>query len=190
MDEAAIVYNVAKRASGRWADIGCHTGWSSMHIWAGCDDIVECVDPMLVVAEFKARFYENVGLPLEPTLCMPWLCTSQHFFELQPPHIRFKGVLIDGDHEPSKPLEDAYNAHSRLEPSGVIMLHDGTGQPVREAVQYLMDHGYHCRIYFTPHILFLCWREGFTPPNHTPDQAIASLDWQARMPEFDLSRME
>lgn len=211
-DEAAILYNVARSLPpGDWLDIGCHTGWTTRHIAAahpfdGFDldgsarsakalesNYVHWVDPMLSVPGFSERFAENGGEtmkhPGEP------LCgTSQEIFARGPwfyfPGNRYRGVVIDGDHEPGKPLEDAQNSAAHLAADGVILLHDFIGQPVREAVTWLLDHGFHARIYWTPHMVACCWRGDFQPPDHVPDPRIVAEDLPARMPDFDFSRCE
>jgi hypothetical protein len=104
---------------------------------------------------------------------------------------RFYGVLVDGDHEPGKPLEDALNAARHLSETGAIIFHDGIGAPVREAVTALIDRGLHARVYWTPHIVFCCWRGDFKPVDHIGDPAI---DWTyhkaAMSKDFDFSRCE
>lgn len=120
----------------------------------------------------------------------------------------FQGVVIDGDHEPGKPLEDAINAHSVLADTGVIMFHDFIGAPVREAVTWLMDHhpdcasfggpayecdcgrGFKARVYWTPHMVACCWRGDFTPPDHVGDPRI---NWAPHIhqmkKDFDFRRL-
>ena len=102
---------------------------------------------------------------------------------------KFTGVVIDGDHEPGKPLEDAKNAMRHLADTGVILFHDGLGRPVREAVTWLLDQGFKARVYWTPHVVFACWRGDFTPPEHDADPRI---DWSAHRREmwadFDFGR--
>lgn len=102
----------------------------------------------------------------------------------------FTGVVIDGDHSEGKPQEDAENAARHLAETGVILFHDGIGRPVREAVTWLMDNGFKARIYFTPHIVFVCWRGDFTPPDHQRDELI---NWAPHIKEmskdFDFRRL-
>ncbi len=191
-DEAAILYNVAQRSpfDSQWADIGSHTGWTTAHIMAAgprCPGI----DPMYMNAEFIERFDDNV---MESTgrLSNPFGETSAAFFTGKyvgtgMPRV---GWCIDGDHEPGVPLADAKGAAAHLADPGVIIFHDFIGQPVREAVTWLMDQGFHCRVYLTPHMVALCWRGDFTPPDHVPDPFIVSQGLPARCPDFDWSRVE
>ncbi len=188
-DEAAILYNVAARVGGDWLDIGCHTGWTSKHINAATDCEVNAVDPMLALGEFACRFECNTGFPKH----WEWPITSEKLFRSfggAAPEMRWCGIVIDGDHEPGVPLADAKGAAAHLADPGVIIFHDFIGQPVREAVTWLMDQGFHCRVYLTPHMVALCWRGDFTPPDHVPDPFIVSQDLPARCPDFDWSRVE
>ena len=184
-DEAAILYRSACRIHTltRFAlDIGAHTGWTTAHIAAAALRVA-AVDPMLSVKEFQNRFKKNLRGWEYWVAAHP--VTSQQYFEKRhaSDEPQFSLVCIDGDHEPGKPLEDAKNAVEVLDPDGVILLHDGTGQPVREAVTWLMKNGFEARIYWTPHIVFACWRPefGFNPVVHTPD---LTINWTAHRREM------
>ena len=149
---------------------------------------------------FRDRFFENCGWPGQPG----WM-TSREWFGfldglhnyagfgrayLKQPYPNYVLVVIDGDHEPGMPLEDARNAAAHLAPTGVIMLHDGVGKPVREAVQWLMASGFKCRAYFTPHLVFCCWRGAFVPPDHVPDPEVKRQLLDGRFSDFDFARCE
>ena len=88
------------------------------------------------------------------------------------------------------PQADAYGAAMHLHDTGVILLHDGFGEPVQEAVRWLQDQGFRTRIYLTPHIVACCWRGDFTPPTHIPEPAILEHNLPVRMPLIDWSRCE
>lgn len=192
-DEAAILYAVAYCGRGSpWVDIGCHTGWTTAHIGLGVFNgsqnmpIVYAVDPMLAVPEFRQRFEENMnGWPRSP-----YAVTSNEFLTQKLPYGITSGV-IDGDHDPGKPLEDAKALYEQIgyavfRRRNIVMLHDFSGRPVREAVEWLLDQGFRCRIYNTPHMVACCWRGEFTPPDHIPDPDIPNR--QLRCPEFDFTR--
>lgn len=188
-DEAAILYWVAKHVGGDWVDIGAHTGWTTAHIASGSGREVDAVDPMFGVRDFVERFMENTGQRINTT----WPQTSNAFFAAfgntkAAREMEWAGVCIDGDHEPGKPLEDAKNAAAHLTQSGVIVFHDFTGQPVREAVQYLMDLGFSARVYFTPHGVACCWRGSLVLPDHAPDPAIERAFRDGRFSDFDFER--
>jgi hypothetical protein len=186
-DEAAILFNIAKQLPGYWLDIGAHTGWTASHqAAAGCE--VFAVDNMLAVREFAERFQEN-------TFSLGWISTfagtSNEFFAkvatYEMPPI-FSGIVIDGDHCHPCPMQDAENAYHRLDETGVILFHDFIGRPVRAGVQYLLDRGFKCRVYWTPHMVACCWRGDFQPPDHVRDPLI---DWgsvQRSMSDFDFAR--
>jgi hypothetical protein len=98
--------------------------------------------------------------------------------------------VIDGDHEPGAPMQDAQNAYKHLSDTGVILFHDFIGGPVREAVTWLMDQGFKARVYFTPHLVACCWRGEFTPPDHVPDARINWFNHMLQMKrDFDFGRL-
>lgn len=191
-DEAAILYRVCFAARGSpWVDIGCHTGWTTAHIGLGvyngslCMPFVQAVDPMLELPEFRYRFESNMnGWPRTP-----WAMRSDTFFAGDWPS-RVRGAVIDGCHEDGQPQRDALNAAKHLADTGVIMFHDGVGRPVREAVEYLQSIGFKTRAYFTPHLVFCCWRGDFAPPDHEPDPEVKRQLLDGRFRDFDFTRCE
>lgn len=194
-DEAAILYNVAREwDGGDVLDIGAHTGWTTGHLLAaGC--LSTGVDPMLRYQGFHDRFMVNTVAWYSNLKSISWK-TSGEYFEGEDALDRdqqdgpFGLVIIDGDHEPGKPLEDAQNAVRHLADTGVIMFHDFIGAPVREAVTWLMDQGFKARVYWTPHMVACCWRGDFTPPEHVGDPRI---NWTPHLhqmkKDFDFSRL-
>lgn len=192
-DEAAILYSVARalvedQAPGAWLDIGAHTGWTTLHAMKAGKSTV-AVDPILRLEEFHRRFQANIADSWVNLDSSCWL-TSEKFFET---HQAFKyaGVCIDGCHEPGQPLRDAQNAAKHLADTGVIIFHDGIGQPTREAVTWLLDNGFQARMFWTPHVVFCCWRGGFIPPDHEPDpHVVRQLQTHvAQWSDFDLRRL-
>ena len=180
-DEAAILYNVALRTEGTWVDIGAHTGWTTAHI--GMTNPVIAVDPLLADADFWLRFKQNITGSIKRL--GEFHSTSAVFFK----DVKVRdcvGVCIDGDDEPGEPLKDARGALKLG--AEVIIFHDFIGQPVREAVGYLIGCGFKCRVYFTPHMVGLCWCGEFVPPDHTPDPLLPDL--KERCPDFDFTRCE
>lgn len=200
--------------NGVWCDIGAHTGLTSATINWGTNSPVCCVDPMLAVDEFRKRFEDNTGFPAW-WICPD--TSDELFRQLQQnrsqsspqwkvnidpgarPHhsllpgesrtrwSTYKGFCVDGDHEPGMPLRDVVNAVGHLEPTGVILLHDFIGLPVRDAVTWLMNiAGFKVRVYRTPHMVAVAWRGDFVPPDHVSDPRLPDLF--ARCPEFDFSR--
>lgn len=183
-DEAAILWNVALGVRDKRAlDIGCHTGWTTIHMGVPGMSIA-AIDPMIRVPEFHQRFVENgaqaaVGYQ-----------TSEQYFAPLSERAKFGLICIDGDHSPGKPLEDASNAAAHLADDGVIILHDGTGAPVQEAVWRLHDQGFHVRAYNTPHLVFCCWLDGFLPPDHVPDLQVLRQLHDGRFYDFDWGMCE
>jgi predicted O-methyltransferase YrrM len=191
-EEAAILYHVAMRAGparGReWLDIGGHTGWSTAHIAAGAsagNAITIAVDPMYANFEFRQRTGSNLGAAccgeviLRPD-------TSRAYFDYPVSNPRLLcGVMIDGDHSVGEPLFDAMHSAARLTTPGALVFHDFIGKPVRDAVRAMMDDAkMKCRIYWTPHVMAVCWKGDFTPPDHVADPNILALHLEDRMPDF------
>lgn len=198
-DEAAILYHVARRIGGFWLDIGAHTGWTTAHIWEGLKASrttgrspkesapkVVPLDPMFAVEEFSIRFLENNPRYRRDALCGE--TSAAYFHKHDMGGDTFDGVCVDGDHEAGEPLRDASNAARHLAATGVIIFHDFIGRPVREAVAWLMRQGFHCRVYFTPHMVACCWVGEFSPPDHVFDPNLPDL--KARCRDFDFSRCE
>lgn len=189
-EEVSILHAAASQKRGLWLDIGSHTGFTTAHIADPFNRVV-AVEPMLWNTEFFIRFRDNTGIYSD--LILPWAGRSDQFFATVAgcPEPVFDGIVIDGDHNAPCPLLDAQNAHDRLRPHGVILLHDAIGGPVQEAATWLMDRGYRCRMYMTPHVVACCWRGDWKPPDHIPDP---SIDWERvkrdYMAGFDFSRCE
>lgn len=183
-DEAAILYNIAQQKVGPWLDIGSHSGWSTVHLGKTAIGI----DPMYGVPEFLERAKSNLrraeGFPLKAWGTFFVNATSRVFF--QSTRWPFAGVMIDGDHSDGEPQHDAIEALKHLDEDGVIVFHDFIGRPVREGVQYLMSQGLKCRVYLTPHMMAVCWRGDFSPPDHQHDPKLTFL--RNQVPGFDLGR--
>lgn len=201
-DEAAILWECARRVKGDWLEIGGHMGWSAAHILTGGASTLLTMEPRLRERVFFQRWYGNMervrtwmreriypGAP-EPIL-QPLALRSDQYSVCADTDL-FDGAFIDGDHDSPVPQLDAHLALCRLKPRGVVVFHD-FGGPVAEAVNYLMqDHGQggmKCRIYDTPQMVAVCWRGEFEPPTHTPDPAHAGA-WAARRARmgFDFAR--
>ena len=185
-EEAAILYNAALASGPSWVDIGAHTGWTTAHLINAAVDVT-AIDPMLRLQGFQERFEANMAEWFDALHETSYLRSDEWFAMGQGV---FDGFCIDGDHEPGKPLEDAWNAWRHLAPTGVIIFHDFIGRPVRDAVAWLMDQGFKCRLYFTPHMVALCWRGDYEPPYHVPDARLL-LELRphlAQMKDFDFGK--
>lgn len=129
------------------------------------------VDPCYDDDDFLDRTVENLESAMVSQCVELRAQSAADFFENYGP-FKVSGVCIDGDHSAPEPLNDAKGAASHLKPRGVIVLHDVLGGPVQEAVVWLLDNGFRARIYWTPHVMAVCWRGDFTPPDHVPDPQI------------------
>lgn len=174
-DEAAILFNVAKAFPGTWLDIGGAAGWSAAHIALVPRTQVITIDPIYSdIGSIRRMVENNWRLSLWDIGDQRFIVYSAHtansYFAANTDVV--DGVLIDGDHSAPEPLNDAKNAAAHLAERGVIVLHDVLGGPVQEAVVWLLDNGFRARIYWTPHVMAVCWRGEFEPPPHIPDPQI------------------
>lgn len=188
-DEAAILYNVVAVNKGKWCDIGAHTGWTGAHILAAGAEL-EAVDPLLQMIGFASRFEANLDSLWGRVRSYSWLRSSEflHYCGVAV----YDGFCIDGSHDDPDPLIDAVGAARHLANTGVVIFHDFIGQPVREAVTWLMNHGFRMRLYYTPHLVACCWRGDFKPPDHVPDPELLPrlTPHIAAMKDFDFRRCE
>jgi len=163
MQEIAILYAVAQKVGGSWLDIGGATGWTAAYLaMAGCE--VRAIDPMYAVPEFRARACENLSHPLLWHADKVRLCPkpSDVFFDVDTS--TFNGIVIDGDHEPPQPLNDAIHADSRVVWGGVILLHDLIYAGPQEAYNWLRAHTWLGEVYETTHRVAVCCLEPFALP--------------------------
>jgi hypothetical protein len=189
MDEANILHAVASRCNhGPWLDIGSHTAWTTCHIAsAGVD--VDAIDNMYAVPEFLERAERNstnAGLLMDITFHA--VTSNEYFQDWHHPNHKIAGAVVDGDHCSPHPCLDAVNAETHLMDTGVIIFHDFIGRPVQEGVEHLMDEGFKCRVYWTPHMVACCWRGDFVPPDHVRDPQINWDGVRAIMPRFPFER--
>lgn len=183
MDEAAILYNVAKQMPGQWLDVGCHTMWCTAHL-AAADLLIAAIDPMFRVSEFLERARANIyggNDAYSHVMTMEFARTADEFFSDSIAlygEAGITGVVIDGDHDRPHPMNDAVNSLRYLNDRGVILMHDAVGLPVQEAVLYLVSQGMRCKVYPTPHCVALCWRGELEPPIHTANPAVFAGVWR------------
>lgn len=203
-DEAAILYTIAKSIvdgngddGADFVDVGSRMGWTTAHMAVNVAD-VWAIDPIYQDPEALARFRENALLEGEPayhgTTCLMNVFpgTFDQFARAMADH-RFDGFVIDGCHDAPEPTLDAIRAHHMAKPDAVILFHDFIGRPVRDAVRWLMDGGWKCRVYWTPNMVACCWRGlgDWRPPDHVGDPAIEWASHRAEMEmDFDFGRCE
>lgn len=171
-DEAAILYNVAKQAQGKWVDIGARFGWTTAHlIEAGCS--VTQVDSAYQNISYWGRMDENMR-HWAGKLYYSYGKTSSEVFAQLHEDERAAGFCIDGNHDSPEPLNDAMNAAKFAADGCVILLHDFWGSPIRDAANWLLDQGWNCRVYWTPNGVACLWRglPDFVPPDHVRDPAL------------------
>lgn len=160
VNEVKILFAVAKQIGGYWLDIGGLTGWTAAHLAAaGCH--VASLDPMYKLPEFRSRAVENLtecGFQFQVGL---WAGTSKDLFTRS--FRLFDGIVIDGDHVPPSPLQDATAASERVKPNGVILFHDANNVSVKPGFEYMAGLGWKVKIYPTSQGVALCYRDGFDP---------------------------
>ncbi len=191
-DEAAILYNLAYLNPGPWLEIGSHTGWSGSHIAKGIapHDCLDAVEPEWVHPQYNktldpAFFYKRAndnffraGVKNEIT---KWPMNSQTFFDFVPLKNRYRGVFIDGEHEPPFPLRDTEAVYPFLAEDALVIYHDVLGKPVQEGMKYLIDKGFEHHIYWTPQLMGVCWRGNIQIPDHDNDLDFDWITWMDTM---------
>ena len=160
-------------------DIGARVGWTAKAINAATDGCVICVDPILAFGSpARNRMAENLGRTGGNVIVVP--STAEQFFRLRAQYLKptlYSAFVIDGDHDTPQPTLDAIGALGIAAADCIMIFHDGRGRPIQDAVSHLMDHGFRARVYWTPAVMFVCWRgfEGWMPPDHARDESIP--DW-------------
>jgi Predicted O-methyltransferase len=175
LDETRILFECVQRMLGSWLDVGGGTGWTAAYMAAAGARSVTSIDVMYGNAEFLDRATENLLASMtssEIVRIRHFPGTSDEYFAAHP-DAKFAGVLVDGNHDAPIPERDALNAADRLSTPGVILFHDGFGDPVQAAVRALMRRGFLWRYYDTPQGLIACWQGLWEPPTYEqPDPAI------------------
>ncbi len=163
LDETAILWECCCRSPGRWVDVGGATGWTAAHMAAaGC--AVETIDPMYGDPAFAARAEDNLARAGQRARVTLRPSTSEEFFAGLGADEQFSGGLVDGCHAAPHPERDAVMLASHLAPTGVILLHDGSKDAVKDAARMLQRLGFGVRQYPTTQDLLVAWRGDFDPP--------------------------
>lgn len=179
-DEAAILYRtVLSWKSGAWLDIGSRFGWTAAHILAADRGPVTAVDPIYDVMGMSERMMGNVTEPDRVTLAVN--------LEAAIPLGQYVGAVIDGNHDWPMPLRDA--AVCIAAGVGMLIFHDVAGAPVQEAVDATANNGYCVKLYWTPNIVAVCWRDYpvFMPVEHSGDPRLMN-DWKPVLAKTCLGR--
>lgn len=179
-DEAAILWNISRMNRGLWLEIGSHTGWSTVHI-ADSNKVMalepEFGHPIFNKTNeafmFIRRFLQNVHKAKVEKNVMPFALKSEDFLPRYHGK-KFRGVLVDGNHDDPFPKQDAEMILPHLEPSAVVVFHDYIGKPVQNALEWLLTRGFKKRVYRTPQLLGIAYRGNVSLPDHVPDP---SFEW-------------
>lgn len=178
-EEREILVGCVSQVRGTWLDIGAATGLTTWYIAQNCDRVIAVEPQFAEEPEFYQRFAENCGMQLGAGRILPFPGTMESYYG---PNV--DGAIIDGDHEPPHPEGDVREA--RDYGARVILLHDFRGGAIWDAGR-LLARDMNWRIYYTPHMVFLAWRDDpyFKPPKHTRDPHI---DWERERPIPDWAR--
>jgi predicted O-methyltransferase YrrM len=176
-DEAALLYNIAKRfAGGRALEIGCWRGWSTCHLGLGGVSL-DVIDPALADSEARAE--------IEAMLDCAGLSASVRLHPGSSP----AGVealtaagggpwnlfFIDGDHVAPAPERDVEACLPHAAPDSAFVFHDLTSPDVAEALRRMEARGFVVMIYQTMQIMGVAWRGRAVPVHHVPDPKVP---WQ------------
>ena len=191
-DEAALLYHCVKALPGAWLDIGCRFGWSTAHIAAAGSEVT-AVDQDLCLQSQQERFEDNLlgwWPSISEVIAKPTVIALPQLLLRRVP-IQLNGFCIDANHDSPEPTNDAKGCLWIAAPDCCIVFHDFRGQPIRDAVRFLMGEGFRARVYWTPSMMAVCWRGNFVPPIHVRDPKVdwASVRRGAKVDQdFDLSR--
>jgi predicted O-methyltransferase YrrM len=176
-DEAAILYNMARRfAGGRALEIGCWRGWSTCHLGLGGVSL-DVVDPGLAAAETReeiAAMLACAGLADSVRLhggASPEAVEALAAAGAGPWNLFF----IDGDHETPGPVRDVEACLSHAAEDAAFLFHDLTAPAVADALRELEARGFAILLYQTMQIMGVAWRGRIPPVHHVPDPRVA---WQ------------
>lgn len=179
-DEAAILYQTVRRwRKGIWIDIGSRFGWTAAHILAGGADMVVAVDPIYRSERMYDRMLSNLEAP-EAVIGTTTLDDGMRY-------ARLIGAVIDGNHDWPIPHEDA--AACILHGIDMLIFHDVIGAPVQAAVDLAATMGFGVKLYWTPNIVAVCWRNNpeFVPVDHVGDPGLMN-DWKPAIAKTCLGR--
>lgn len=170
-DEATLLYNSAKLFAGEdCLEIGCHRGWSTVHIAASAG-LLDVIDPVLldkawvkdVEASFsRAEVRDRIVLHggFSPDAVEQIAVTENR---------RWSFIFIDGDHEGTGPRKDAAVADRFAADTALILFHDLVAPEVAAGLDYLRNRGWNTMVYQTMQIMGAAWRGDVEPIRHIPD---------------------
>eukprot|EP01128_Nolandella_sp_AFSM9_P000217 TRINITY_DN10392_c0_g1_i1.p1 TRINITY_DN10392_c0_g1~~TRINITY_DN10392_c0_g1_i1.p1 ORF type:complete len:279 (+),score=19.17 TRINITY_DN10392_c0_g1_i1:87-923(+) len=172
-DEAHVVFNNALMFQGKHAlEIGSHTGWSTVHLALGGVrlDVIEpqlTQDPRVLLALIGSLRIAHIDhiVNLVPGFSPKEVETLAHW----PLERRWSLFLIDGNHNPGYPLNDAQVCSKYAEETAMILFHDVVFPPVAEGLLYLRSIGWKTRLYQTQQMMGVAWRGNCCPIDHVPD---------------------
>lgn len=172
-DEAAILYNTAKRFAGRpCLEIGCWRGWSTAHIALGCGAL-DVIDPILAddahLAAVRAALARAGALDRVRFHPRPSPEEVHALFERT--RRRWAFAFIDGDHEGDGPLNDAEAVARYAAADALVLFHDLLSPDVARGLGFFRDAGWRTMIYQTVQIMGVAWRGAVEPVAHIPDPA-------------------
>jgi predicted O-methyltransferase YrrM len=176
-DEAALLYNMARRFAGRRAlEIGCWRGWSTCHLGLG-GVALDVVDPGLAAAETReeiAAMLACAGLAGSARLhagASPEAVAALAAAGAGPWSLFF----IDGDHEAPAPLRDLDACLPHAAEDAAFLFHDLAAPAVADALRELEARGFSILLYQTMQIMGVAWRGRVQPVHHIPDPRVP---WQ------------
>lgn len=153
----------------RPVEIGSYMGWSTAHIISALGETkLQCIEPFLETdALFNRKTCERAleRFRRNMRMCGCWDCInlitlpSPDCLKEQCPEGGWDFLFLDGWHNHGQPLKDIEGALPYLNQRAVVVLHDSWVPDVRDAMLYLMYHGFSAYSLDTANFLTVCFRE-------------------------------
>jgi hypothetical protein len=189
IDEAVLLYNLAKPFSGRRAlEIGCHYAWSTAHLVAAGLEL-DVVDPALTDSAHRLHVEDSLDqikgagtYKLWPGYS-PFVISTVRASRPEP----WSFAFIDGNHDRPGPRLDAEAVLPNCADDAMVVFHDLLSPDVAEGLRYFKMEGWHYRVYNTMQVMGVAWRGNVNPVTHVADPNVPKL-FHSHLADLDIYR--